>query len=443
MEISKQLQRRYLNTFAQGIYKPSPIRLRFIHEDLPLLDVTGTFYVSSDARVWIWFEQVSPEWFAFLQSFPAKTFSVEGVFEDGRTLLIKKAQMIYQEVNTHHREFSSPKVGTIHSQGPTQSCFTAMALSSVTIKHGQKTPLNGLRVRYTLINAIFWGTEMIKVEGTGRSYRGLLPLSVGSRLWKLVRLEGFSQDYEADLKNGIATILPTATAEITAVKLEEIPTTDKEINALCRLISAVTCASTTWVVRQTWDGNTLIEEFFASQSVNTDAVDKSRYNVIDGIGEDGLKTFLESSVHNFLTLEYSLQLHKVIDYMEQSRHQKVLQVQIATILVGLELLSYMWCLRDGLTEQQLETMNIESKLGRMRRTFRFIEKGFTNEILRRDIRNPLIHSGQIPLLSTSELVSWNDDLYLLTLRLLFALLGYKGKYRDFSKGFTVVTAPII
>jgi len=160
-----------------------------------------------------------------------------------------------------------------------------------------------------------------------------------------------------------------------------------------------------------------------------------------GPGED-LKLFLESTIASFLTFQDSLRLHEVIDFLEQARHQKVVHIQLAVEVLALELLSHAWCLQDGLTVQQLSSMHIEGKLGRMRRSFSFIEKGFTNDILRRDIRNPLIHSGQIPLLSRTDLDSWTDDLYLLALRLLFCILGYRGKYRDFSKNFTMVNAPI-
>jgi len=444
MDISQQLKKRYAAGFDRGIVPPSPVKLHLIHDHLPSFEVAGTFYVGPDARAWVWFEQVLPAWLQFFSQVPPGGFRVQGIFDDGRMLLIEKAYMTYHDFNIDQCFSGFSNEGTIHRRGPIRMCFTALAHSSAIVRGEQKMTSDTLQIKYTLINAIFWGTEMISIEGTTKTYRGRFTVSFGQRVWDFVRFSGFTKELEMDLKNGLVDIIPTATAGVSVVNAHEVNMADKEIDALCRLISLVSDAATTWVVRQLWSGNTLVEELFASRSVTTDAANKSRYDIISNIcPADGLKLFLESSIKSFLTLEDSLRLHEVVDYLEQARHQKVLQVQIAIVVLGLELLSHAWCLRDGLSEQQLSSMNIERKLGRMRRSFRFIEKGFTNDILRRDIRNPLIHSGQIPLLSQSQLTSWVDDLYLLTLRLLFCLLGYKGKYRDFSNGFSMTDAPTI
>src|SRR5207244_3654792 len=137
----------------------------------------------------------------------------------------------------------------------------------------------------------------------------------------------------------------------------------------------------------------------------------------------------------------TLRLGEVVDYMEQARHQKVIQVRIAILVLCLELLSYQWCLQNSSTADELSDKNIVSKLKFMRKTFRFIEKRFTDEALRKDIRNPLIHSGQIPLMSFEDLFKWADDLYVLALRILLCRLGYTGKFSDLTQGMNMVATP--
>ena len=444
MEYSRQLQKRYGPGFEHGMFKPAALTLQLIHEALSASNVAGIFYVGPDGRGFIWFDQVPTNWLMLLHQFPAQPFRVLGTFDDGRTLLIERAIIVYIDSKMDEGFATTTNAGVLHiKNGPTRHRFTAMSISAIVLQRPHTAVSTSRQLKYKLVNAIFWGTEMIPIRNSGGNYRGRFPLKTPQRTWSLIRLPEFTAELEKDLKNGLITMLPTATAEVAVLDEKEIQTTDKEIDAICRLMSLVTDSSTTWVVRETWSGDSQLEVFFAPHGISTDAMDKSKYDVISnmGPGED-LKLFLESTIASFLTFQDSLRLHEVIDFLEQARHQKVVHIQLAVEVLALELLSHAWCLKDGLTVQQLSSMHIEGKLGRMRRSFSFIEKGFTNDILRRDIRNPLIHSGQIPLLSRTDLDSWTDDLYLLALRLLFCILGYRGKYRDFSKNFTMVNAPI-
>ncbi len=444
MEHSNQLQKLYGVGFEYGMFKPAPLTLQLIHEALSPSNMAGVFYVGPDGRGFISFDQVPSKWLTLLHQFPPQPFRVLGIFDDGRTLLIERAIIVYINSTMDAGFATATDASFIHIEGgPTRFRFTAMAISAIVLQRPHTAVSPSRQVKYRLVNAVFWGTEMIPEGRSGRNYRGRFSIRTPRRPWTIVRLPEFTADLESDLKNGLISMLPTATADATVLEEKEIQNTDEEIAAICRLMSMVTGTSSIWVARESWSGDTQTEVCFASRSVSTDAAGKSRYDVISNLDPgNGLTSFLETTIANFLTLQESLRLHQVIDFLEQARHQKVVHVQLAVEVLALELLSHAWCLKDGLTEQQLSSMHIEGKLGRMRKSFSFIEKGFTNDILRRDIRNPLIHSGQIPLLSRSQVESWTDDLYLLALRLLFCILGYRGNYRDFSKNFMMVNAPI-
>jgi hypothetical protein len=155
-----------------------------------------------------------------------------------------------------------------------------------------------------------------------------------------------------------------------------------------------------------------------------------------------LREFMGVSVAPFRAQDNQLALSTVINYLEQARGNKVADIRIALCVLALESLTHRLCLRDGLTEKQLLTMNIQQKLNRARNNLGmgFIDKKFAEEA-RETVRNPLLHTGQISGLSMQEKMEWYDDLYALAFKMLLFLLSYKGKWFDLSDGWKVVDAP--
>ena len=141
--------------------------------------------------------------------------------------------------------------------------------------------------------------------------------------------------------------------------------------------------------------------------------------------------FLDTTIAPYLTLQPILDLHTSINYLESARAQSVIDVQIILLILAIENLSYRWCLNDGLTEQQLWDMNIEQKLNRMRKkVFPKLETRYTDPALRKDVRNPLMHTGHIPAMTFDEKVQWADDLYALAFKMICTLVGFKGMFLD-------------
>jgi hypothetical protein len=208
------------------------------------------------------------------------------------------------------------------------------------------------------------------------------------------------------------------------------------------LISLATGIATRWAARQIWQDGALVQEMFLRRTLTTTAEDKSSYDLLSNLEEPNLRNFLESCVTNYRAAESSLCLNTVTAYLEQARHEKNLELKLVALVLGLETLSYQWCLRDGLSAQELNKKNLQNKLFHMRKQrFHFIGKGLLSDDLRKGLRNPLIHSGQIPMMTTEEKLVWADSLYDLSLRILFCELGYRGRYRDLTKGLATVCAP--
>ncbi|MHC4406650.1 MAG: hypothetical protein ACYTG0_44065 [Planctomycetota bacterium] len=89
---------------------------------------------------------------------------------------------------------------------------------------------------------------------------------------------------------------------------------------------------------------------------------------------------------------------------------------------------------DGLGEDQLKTMNIEAKINRMAKTHpRIQRKVLQTDLLRSDVRNPLMHVGEIPTLTLDEMVSWAERLYVLAFRMILTFVGYTGTFVDMTR----------
>lgn len=299
-------------------------------------------------------------------------------------------------------------------------------------------------VRYTLLNALFSGTQMTqKISGFTTSSR-LDRFGFRSTLfnWEAAWMDSIEQEHIEALRNGLVAVLPTA---IISVEIEpQVPPEqhDHEAESITRLLSLGSGVATRWAARQIWQEGQLIQEMFVRRIVTTTAEDKSRYNLISNCDESNLEHFLTSCLTKYREAETALCLNAVITYLEQARHEKNPELKLAVLILALETLSYHWCLRDGLSAQQLESIPLQNKLLRMRnRKFKFIEKAIVNHTLRTGLRNPLIHSGQIPMMATEEKLIWVNSLYALSLKILLCELGYRGRYRDLANGLALVSAP--
>ncbi len=438
MDIPQQLSKKYGQAFNFGLLGPTSADVEVTVAGFPAFHTQAGAYVGPDAKAWIWFSPINahPDLLQRFLTAQAVEIVIKGTLADGRGISAQRCTTAHVNVNGANGLISCTDGKMSVNLTATTVVTTLLVSSPLVIQSPQTGQLADVKVRYTLINALFCG------ESAKSSRRDRFTVQSVKYSWEIAWLAEFNKEQADDLKSGLVSFLPTATMEIPLDSITNPKEFDDEAEAITRLLTLATGIATTWVVREVRSGERSVQQWFEPRGLSTNAEGKSRYEAISNLTDvSALRIFLEETLSKFQKLESSLRLSEVMDYIEQARHQQVIQVRIAILVLCLELLSYQWCLRNGSTKDQLSDKNIVSKLKDLRKTFRFIEKRFTDDALRSDIRNPLIHSGQIPLMSFDELVKWADDLYVLALRILLCTLGYTGKFNDLTQGMNLVATP--
>lgn len=300
------------------------------------------------------------------------------------------------------------------------------------------------RVDWTLINALFDGIEWTPRE-TGAGCRSdTVTFNSDNRQWRLRWHPALEDGDRNDLSSGILSALPTATLSTELPERGALHDADEEAFAITRLLSLVTGSSVGGASRRVNYGEAIVRETFVEWPINGSARNYTNHSLIGnnpGLG-GALREFLNQTVGAYRRLDPDLGLSVVIGYLEQARSNPSIEIRLALSVFALEALTHRLCLPDGMTEEQLEKQNIEQKLNRLRGRLRmgFIDKKFVGEA-RRDIRNPLLHTGQIPTLSLSEKIEWYHELYALAFKMLLFLLGYSGRWLDPSRKYQPTEAP--
>lgn len=107
-----------------------------------------------------------------------------------------------------------------------------------------------------------------------------------------------------------------------------------------------------------------------------------------------------------------------------------MEVKWSNLILAFEyFLSFYLEVSCGLTSEEVRKIkSIEQKLKKANGWLRFIPEIYLNEKLRKEIRNPLFHSGEIFSIPFEELVDLYYEFLDLLVRIVFRSLGYTGKY---------------
>jgi hypothetical protein len=301
-------------------------------------------------------------------------------------------------------------------------------------------------VEWTLINALFDGIEwsLDPTAGSGASRIDRFSFANGPQKWVLKWLPTFRKADIDNLSNGVVQMLPTATLATTVNSAAALADAEDEAFAITRLLSLVTGSSVSGARRRILqEGDVTDETYLEWAKIGTSRTYKN-HALICNCPElaDSLRSFMTTAVAPYRAQDNELGLSRVIGYLEQARSNNVADIQVALCVFALEALTHRLCLRDGLSPDQLAKMNIQQKLNRCRNRMGmgFIVKSMAEDA-RDTVRNPLLHTGEIPGLSLPEKVKWYHDLYALAFKMLLFLLAYKGQWFDPSDQWKVVNAP--
>lgn len=412
-------------------------------------DSDGLLYVGPDGIAWVWLSPSAVPHIAMqhLLSPPeANKFQIRGELDDGRAFAADEC--LVENINLRGgtgdlvgRPADKSLTVQLH-QPPTVACLLLVG-GRLTINARSMQPEQAYRVSYTLLNAIFDGIESTRRDN-GDFVFDRFSWTVSGRTWTAQWLPSYKGSLKS-LRSGSFRAAPTATLSIDGVTPDQLDEVDNDLDTICWLMGIATGCMVTAPLRQLWDQENLVEERVQPQSPSTSARSNTSHKLISNHEPSGgLRSFLEMCHGAFVAKRESLGLTDYIGWLNQARSQEVIQMRVLATVLAVELITFKWVTMHGLAAEQAVRMNIETKLNRLRKDgMYFIEKKFTADDLRSDIRNPLMHTGIIPLMSFEELCRWSEDLYDLAFRILLVVLGYKGKYRKLNQSYQLVDAPQI
>ena len=101
------------------------------------------------------------------------------------------------------------------------------------------------------------------------------------------------------------------------------------------------------------------------------------------------------------------------------------ELRLACVLFALESLGASWFLADGCSPEEVAKRSIIAKLGRINSCLRFIPRKYKSDWLRDDLRNPLVHTGAVPLMTPAQVHEATEELLVLAVDIFFRILGFE------------------
>jgi hypothetical protein len=145
----------------------------------------------------------------------------------------------------------------------------------------------------------------------------------------------------------------------------------------------------------------------------------------------GTEVCVNDCYETFRRIHDEMNFHPFIFDLLFAARTPELHVGIVVLVLGLEYLVTHYG-RNFLHWPEDREGNLVQKLAWLNREIRCIPKKYLKQKFISEIRNPLIHTGIIVNVPSSELVDTLYDLYRLSALVFLRLVGYSGQYLDFS-----------
>ncbi|EMM76010.1 hypothetical protein [Leptospira santarosai] len=152
--------------------------------------------------------------------------------------------------------------------------------------------------------------------------------------------------------------------------------------------------------------------------------------------ENSISEFIEAvetTIRNFPRDSF----HKSIHWITKAAQNDLMEVRWSHLILAFEyFLGFYLEVSCGLTSEEVRKIkSVEQKLKKANGWLRFIPEIYLDEKLRKEIRNPLFHSGEIFSIPIDELVDLYYEFLDLLVRIVFRSMGYSGKYSSPSRQF--------
>jgi len=120
-----------------------------------------------------------------------------------------------------------------------------------------------------------------------------------------------------------------------------------------------------------------------------------------------------------------LDLKRYIDYLLESRRLDMYaELCLTCVLFALESLGAAWFLSEGCSSEDVATKSIVTKLDHINSRLRFIPKKYKSDWLYDGLRNPLVHTGAVPLMTPTDVHRATEELLVLAADIFFRIFDF-------------------
>ncbi|MCO8124754.1 hypothetical protein NHH03_23655 [Stieleria sp. TO1_6] len=409
----QKIEARYGDAFQYGLVGPLDCRARIMWPSKPPYDSPAIIYIGPDGRSWL--EARPPSSLDLPADFQSGPIAAEVTLAGAAPLQLQLTPTIF-DANISVDDPSETKIGFRISQTPIVFWPTSSEDSE-----GKQ-----VRVELSLLNCLheaFVGS----IKFTGFGYQ-----------WELSDLFNGRSESANSIRNGLIDSLAT-TLLTTTCGADEVQKVVDDAWKISRLLSfALGTSVSGCVVKFSQGERSQLHSYYEWPKFGT-ATNAREFSFFDTERTPGgLADFLSVACANFNRIESSHLPSIVIGYLEQARSNNVSDIRVALCVFAAECFSYQIERANGVTEQQLSSRSIEQKLNRCKNHYgmAFIDRQFTGET-RANVRNPLMHTGQIPSMNVEDKYKWSQEMYMLVSRMVFHQFGFTGEFIDIQNNWTV------
>lgn len=205
------------------------------------------------------------------------------------------------------------------------------------------------------------------------------------------------------------------------ITMEEL---NKEINQITLFLSSITL-NTNYEQMINYFND---EELVAIKIIDTIKMDFHPNVLVDNhIIRGGINYAFDNIYQEFNMLSETLRLRSYVNRIIDMQQQRFIDNKLAHLIIAYESLLTDFLIYKGATEKEISEINIQQKLGKLNRELQFIPKDLLGENLR-ELRNPLFHTGTIPLLDITDSIDIYSEYNNLLMEIFLRILSYDGEF---------------
>ena len=215
---------------------------------------------------------------------------------------------------------------------------------------------------------------------------------------------------------------------------ENIDSIEDELSSVSWFLSFLRLNLVSVPVVEYWSDGTILAYSITSRG-KSDL--QSTNAVVDNLRIDGgIRYALEEGYSKYKELRLNIGFDVVFDLLSEIERQKYIELKLGLLIVAYEHLTLKYLLDQGMHEEKIGD-NIHKKLAQVNKYLRFIPSEMMGDDIRGKVRNPLFHSGEIPLLKFDEKLAFFKRYHDLLICMILKILGYTGKYISRVKGYPI------